>query len=182
MCVHTHTQSHTHTLTLSLSHTHTHTHTHRTQDVIQFEPLLRTMAKQMVNKPGMVPQLLMHVGPGKGASEDFNESLTLLNCLLLTALFNGPQCFIQVLFVQCCTHHCLLLHPPTHPPTGPLLDWMVHVANLGVFSALHTVSGPLKALTAAAPSDSKLLTPKQRFAVNRLLEAVKFGAGKDFTL
>eukprot|EP00775_Hariotina_reticulata_P005255 gene5255-5490_t len=33
------------------------------QDVIQFQPLLRTMAAQMVADPAFVPQLVRHVGP-----------------------------------------------------------------------------------------------------------------------
>lgn len=33
------------------------------QDVIKFRPLMRTMAAQMVNDPGFVPQLVAHVGP-----------------------------------------------------------------------------------------------------------------------
>lgn len=31
------------------------------QDVIQFNPLIRTMAAQIVQDPGFVPQLMMHV-------------------------------------------------------------------------------------------------------------------------
>lgn len=31
------------------------------QDVIQFSPLMRTMAAQVVQDPGFVPQLMMHV-------------------------------------------------------------------------------------------------------------------------
>jgi hypothetical protein len=31
------------------------------QDVIQFNPLMRTMAAQVVQDPGFVPQLMMHV-------------------------------------------------------------------------------------------------------------------------
>ncbi|GAX73571.1 hypothetical protein CEUSTIGMA_g1022.t1 [Chlamydomonas eustigma] len=34
------------------------------QDVIQFQPLLQTMAAQMVQDPLSIPQLLAHVGPG----------------------------------------------------------------------------------------------------------------------
>ncbi|KAF8071129.1 sirt2 [Scenedesmus sp. PABB004] len=33
------------------------------QDVIQFGPLMRTMANQVVQDPGFVPQLMAHVGP-----------------------------------------------------------------------------------------------------------------------
>jgi hypothetical protein len=36
---------------------------HTLQDVIQFKPLLRTMAAQVVHDPLFVPQLMAHVGP-----------------------------------------------------------------------------------------------------------------------
>jgi hypothetical protein len=41
------------------------------QDVIQFNPLMRTMAAQIVQDPGFVPQLMMHVVSGL-----FNKQLS----------------------------------------------------------------------------------------------------------
>jgi hypothetical protein len=38
------------------------------QDVIQFNPLMRTMAAQVVQDPGFVPQLMMHVVSCVGAN------------------------------------------------------------------------------------------------------------------
>lgn len=32
------------------------------QDVIQFGPLVQTLGKQVINDPGFVPQILLHVG------------------------------------------------------------------------------------------------------------------------
>lgn len=37
---------------------------HHQQDVIQFGPMARTLAAQMVRDPGSIPQLIAHVGPG----------------------------------------------------------------------------------------------------------------------
>jgi hypothetical protein len=79
--------------------------------VIQFGPLLRTMAQQMVREPLFVPALLKHVG------------------------------------------------------IEAMLDWLGHVAALGLFSSLHSgMSGALKRL---APS----LEPMPRYRLNRLLDA-----------
>ena len=99
------------------------------QDVIQFGPLLRTMAAQMMSDPLSIPGLLAHVGP------------------------------------------------------GPLFDWIVHVAGLGAFSALHSLTSS-QSSTSNPPSavGGPLMTPAMNFRVRRLAEAWEFGSGKDYKL
>lgn len=42
---------------------HYDSYCHVLQDVIQFNPLMRTMGAQIIQDPAFVPQLMMHVGP-----------------------------------------------------------------------------------------------------------------------
>ena len=95
---------------------------HPPQDVIQFGPLLQTMAQQVVQDPLFVPALLQHVG------------------------------------------------------IEAMLDWLRHVAALGLYSSLHAGLAPQ--LRKLAPG----LQPMQRYRLNRLLEALEYGSGADYKL
>jgi hypothetical protein len=58
----------------------------------------------------------------------------------------------------------------------PLADWMSHVAALGTYAALHKAAAPpLKQV-------GKLLTPREKFKLNRLLDAWEYGSGSDYKL
>jgi hypothetical protein len=56
------------------------------QDVIQFNPLMRTMAAQVVQDPGFVPQLMMHV-----VSRGYVRE-TSCTCLLSWQKSDGTSC------------------------------------------------------------------------------------------
>ena len=63
---------------------------------------------------------------------------------------------------------------PVIPQVGipPLLDWLVHYLNLGLYSGLSEVSQPLLPTL-------KNLSPEQRYRLHRLVEAWQYGCGKD---
>lgn len=66
---------------------------------------------------------------------------------------------------------------PVIPQVGifPLLDWLQHYFNLGLYSGLSQLSQPfLPAL--------KNLSPEQRYRFHRLVEAWQYGSGKDYHL
>lgn len=92
------------------------------QDVVQFGPLARTMGTMMVTRPGSVPEILAHVGP------------------------------------------------------GPIAEWVVHFAALAVYAALDSTAAP--ALRALA--DGPLMDARGKFRAGRLLDAWKYGAGRDY--
>mmetsp|Transcript_34903 Transcript_34903/g.98967 ORF Transcript_34903/g.98967 Transcript_34903/m.98967 type:complete len:622 (-) Transcript_34903:425-2290(-) len=57
---------------------------------------------------------------------------------------------------------------------GPVLDWTSHFITMGAYTVLsQTLEGPLKAR-------AEKLDPKERYRLNRRLEAWRFGAGLDF--
>lgn len=90
------------------------------QDVIQFSPLMATMAQQLSGDPRLVPQLLRHVG------------------------------------------------------VMPMADWLRHVSALGLYSALNSTARPL--IESAAMNE----TPKERYKLRRLLDALEYGSGGDY--
>lgn len=92
------------------------------QDVVQFGPLARTMGSMMVARPGSVPEILAHVGP------------------------------------------------------GPIAEWVVHFAALAAYAVLDSTAAPALHALAEGPT----LTPQQRYAVRRTLDAWKYGAGRDY--
>lgn len=63
---------------------------------------------------------------------------------------------------------------PVIPQVGipPLLDWLVHYVNLGLYSGLSEISQPL------LPT-FKNLSPEQKYRLDRLVEAWQYGSGKD---
>jgi len=64
---------------------------------------------------------------------------------------------------------------PVIPQVGisPLLDWLVHYLNLGLYSGLAEISQPL--LPAL-----KNLSPEQQYRLHRLIEGWQYGSGKDY--
>jgi lycopene cyclase CruP len=55
----------------------------------------------------------------------------------------------------------------------PLLDWMVHYTNLGLYTGLNTVGKTLAEWL-------KTLSPEQQFRWRRRLDAWKYGSGQDY--
>ncbi|EFJ53125.1 hypothetical protein VOLCADRAFT_54927, partial [Volvox carteri f. nagariensis] len=96
------------------------------QDVVQFGPMMRTMAAQILTDPASIPSLIRHVGP------------------------------------------------------APLLEWLSHMANLAAYTALHGAASMADLRTAV--SGAAVLTPRERFALNRLLDAWEYGSGMDYKL
>jgi len=64
---------------------------------------------------------------------------------------------------------------PVIPQVGipPLLDWLLHYVNLGVYDGLSGLSQPL------IPT-LKNLSPEQQYRLRRLVEAWQYGSGKDY--
>jgi lycopene cyclase CruP len=64
---------------------------------------------------------------------------------------------------------------PVIPQVGlsPLLDWLVHYVNLGVYSGLSSLHPML------TPT-MKSLSPEQQYRLHRWLEAWQYGSGKDY--
>ncbi|AFZ44471.1 FAD dependent oxidoreductase [Halothece sp. PCC 7418] len=64
---------------------------------------------------------------------------------------------------------------PVIPQVGlsPLIDWLVHYLNLGLYSGLSEISQPLLPTL-------KNLSPEQKYRVQRLIEAWQYGSGKDY--
>ncbi|MFW6316233.1 MAG: FAD-binding oxidoreductase [Cyanobacteriota bacterium] len=63
---------------------------------------------------------------------------------------------------------------PVIPQVGipPLLDWLVHYVNLGLYSGLFPISKPFV-------SSLKNLSPEQQYRLKRLIEAWQYGSGQD---
>ncbi|MDR9404654.1 MAG: FAD-binding oxidoreductase, partial [Halothece sp. Uz-M2-17] len=63
---------------------------------------------------------------------------------------------------------------PVIPQVGlsPLIDWLVHYINLGLYSGLSEISQPLLPTL-------KNLSPEQKYRLHRLVEAWQYGCGKD---
>lgn len=56
----------------------------------------------------------------------------------------------------------------------PILDWTKHFVAMGVYTALsELLERPLR-------EHAKKLGPKERYRLNRTLEAWRFGAGLDY--
>ncbi|PSO47598.1 MAG: FAD-dependent oxidoreductase [Cyanobacteria bacterium SW_9_44_58] len=64
---------------------------------------------------------------------------------------------------------------PVIPQVGitPLLDWLVHYMNLGIYSGLSSLN-PVMTPTI------KSLSPQQQYRLRRWLEAWQYGSGKDY--
>ena len=57
---------------------------------------------------------------------------------------------------------------------GPILDWTQHFVTMGVYTALtETLEKPLTSM-------GEGMAPKDRYRLNRTLEAWRFGAGLDY--
>lgn len=59
-------------------------------------------------------------------------------------------------------------------PTA-FVDWFVHFVGLGGYTALNALAPPLRAVAGRLPS-------RQRFLLNRQLEAWRYGSGQDYEL
>jgi len=64
---------------------------------------------------------------------------------------------------------------PVIPQVGipPLLDWLVHYLNLGLYSGLSSVSQPVT-------PPIKSFSPQPQYRFHRRLEAWQYGSGKDY--
>lgn len=63
-----------------------------------------------------------------------------------------------------------------HVGVPPMLDWLKHFTALGAYTLLHKAGKPVVRSLAERSSG------KQRFKLNRLLDAWKYGSGSDFKL
>jgi len=134
------------------------------QDVIQFGPLLRTMGAQMLHDPASVPQLLAHVGPAALADWVLHVgglgAATALHAVTrpLRPLVPSPA-------------------PKAQAPGagGHHAGGSAHQGKSGSSSASGSRAG-----VSAAPTGP--LTARQAYFVNRLLDAIEFGAGADYKL
>jgi lycopene cyclase CruP len=67
-----------------------------------------------------------------------------------------------------------------HVGPVPLLEWLGHISSLAAFTALHGAASAagLRGAVAGSPA----LSPRQRFSLNRLLDAWEYGSGQDYKL
>ncbi|KAG2500246.1 hypothetical protein HYH03_001824 [Edaphochlamys debaryana] len=68
----------------------------------------------------------------------------------------------------------------SHVGPGPLLEWVGHMASLGAYTALHSAATAAGARKQVA--ESPVLTARERFTLNRLLDAWEYGSGLDYKL
>ncbi|GIL49897.1 hypothetical protein Vafri_6207 [Volvox africanus] len=68
----------------------------------------------------------------------------------------------------------------SHVGPMPLLEWLGHMTNLAAYTALNGVASAVDLRNKAA--SASFLTPRERFALNRLLDAWEYGSGQDYKL
>ena len=82
-----------------------------------------------------------------------------LSRTLLGTMLAAPQLLIQIL---------------THLGPLPLLDWTAHFISMGFYTAADRLVAPVLRGVASR------LPPRNRYALSRLLDAWRFGAGADY--
>ena len=63
-----------------------------------------------------------------------------------------------------------------HLGPGPLADWVVHFAALGLYTLAHAFLSPVL----SSPALQSRLPPRMRYALRRQLDAWRFGCGADY--
>ena len=81
----------------------------------------------------------------------------------------------KTLFLTSITQPLLVIKVIPQVGLVNLIDWMIHYINLGIYSSLSPWEKVLK-------SGIKNLPPQQQYYYHRLLEAWRYGAGKDYEL
>ncbi|GLC38248.1 hypothetical protein PLESTB_000941300 [Pleodorina starrii] len=92
----------------------------------------------------------------------------------------GPM--VQTLTAQMLTDPASIPGLIAHVGPGPLLEWMGHMASLGAYTALHGAASAARLRDMLAAGGAVPLTPRERFAANRLLDAWEYGSGQDYKL
>ncbi|GIL77743.1 hypothetical protein Vretimale_6651 [Volvox reticuliferus] len=90
----------------------------------------------------------------------------------------GPM--VQTMTAQMLTDPVSIPGLITHVGPMPLLEWLGHMANLAVYTVLHGAASALGLRNTLA--GASFLTPRERFALNRLLDAWEYGSGQDYKL
>lgn len=136
---------------------------------------------------GWMFQRAMSLRPGQTTKADFINRLLAGNFATMDGLGTGVlKPFLQDV-IQCGplarTLGSMMVTRPSSVPEillhvgpGPLAEWTVHFAALAAYAALDSAAAPALRALAEGP----MLTPKQRYAVHRTLDAWRYGAGRDY--
>ncbi len=165
---------------------HTHKNTKKTQaDCLDASSLSAINAYNPGLSSAWMFQKAMSLRPGQSTNPDFINRLLADNFTTMNNLGNSVmRPFLQdvVQFGSLArTMGSMMVTRPLSVPEilmhvgpGPVADWVVHFVALGVYAALDTAAAPpLRALAGR-------LSPKQRYALHRVLDAWRYGAGHDY--